>query len=337
VGRLAFVEIRTNAAETSLGKRGDIELSKSRKHRRKYQKQATRLPQSQIDIVVPVYGRPDLLRECLKAVELNTLAIDYRLILVDDKSPEMAEMEPIYSSLNGPASGIFVKAQIIRHQQNQGFPMTCNDGAARGSAPAILFLNTDVVLQPGAVQAMLDTLWDDDLPPSMLAPQTGKVGVVGPMLLFPEDSTEPGRPAGKVQHAGMGFNLAGQPVHINIGWSRDNPKVTMQRGVQCVTGACMMVRRETWNGVAKAYKMAGDPTRGGFNLAYGRGTFEDIEYCFAARSNGYRVVYEPKAVGYHHVGASSALKGEPMPLQRNASIFRARCGHLMLYDQWMWY
>ncbi len=280
--------------------------------------------------MVPIYGRPDLLTKCLKGIEVNTLAIDYRLILVDDKSPDVAEMEPVYSSLNG-------KAQLIRHKDNQGFPATCNDGAARGSAPAILFLNTDVMLEPGAIQAMLDTLWSDDVPPSMLAPQTGKVGVVGPMLLFPEDSAEPGRPAGKVQHAGMGFNLAGQPVHINIGWSRDNPKLTMQRGVQCVTGACMMVRREAWNSVAEAYRQAGDPTRGGFNLAYGRGTYEDVEYCFAVRSNGYRVIYEPKAVGYHHVGASAIASGEGYPLQRNAAIFQARCGHLMLYDQWLFY
>lgn len=313
-----------------MGKRGHAELSKSRKHRRKYQKATARQPEYQLDIVVPIYGRPDLLAECLKAIDVNTLAINYKLILVDDKSPQLAEMEPIYSSLDG-------KGQVIRHRDNQGFPATCNDGAARGSAPAILFVNTDVVLEPGAIQAMLDTLWEDDLPPSMLAPQTGKVGVVGPLLLFPEDSTEPGRPAGKVQHAGMGFNLAGQPIHINIGWSRDNPKITMQRGVQCVTGACIMTRRETWNGVAAAYKMAGDPTRGGFNQAYGRGTYEDVEYCFAARSNGYRIIYEPKAIGYHLVGASSALEGEPMPLQRNAAIFQARCGHLILYDGWMWF
>lgn len=302
-----------------------------RSRRSKYQKRSTRRPDpKQLDVVIPVYGQPDLLGECLKALEVNTLQVDYNLILVDDKSPEPARMEPIYSSLNG-------KAQLVRHPQNVGFPATCNDGAARGNSPAILFLNTDVMLQPGAVKAMLETLWSDDLPQSMIAPHEGPVGVVGPRLLFPEDSNDPNRPAGKIQHAGMDFNLAGNPIHVNIGWSADHPKVTMQRGVQAVTGACMMVRREAWDKVAFAYKQAGDPSTGGFNLVYGRGTYEDLELCFAARSNGYRVIYEPAAVGYHHVGASAIAEGQGFDLQRNLSIFRARCGHLMLWGEWMWY
>jgi GT2 family glycosyltransferase len=135
----------------------------------------------------------------------------------------------------------------------------------------------------------------------------------------------------------MDFNLAGNPIHVNIGWGADHPKVTMQRGVQAVTGACMMVRREAWDKVTQAYRQAGDPSTGGFNLVYGRGTYEDLELCFAARSNGYRVIYEPAAVGYHHVGASAIADGQGFDLQRNLSIFRARCGHLMLWGEWMFY
>lgn len=302
--------------------------SKKRFRQQTFQKRSARLPDRELDIVVPVYGRPDLLRECLKAVEVSTLDVDYRLILVDDKSPDPAEMEPLYTSLDG-------RAGIVRHGQNRGFPATCNDGAGQGNAPAILFLNTDIVLQPGAIRAMLDTLWSDDVPPGMIAPLEGPVGVVGPMLLFPEGT--PYGPPGKIQHAGMCFNLAGHPEHANIGWSPDNPKVTMRRCMQMVSGACMMVRRDAWNAVTKSYQLTGDPSNGGFNLVYGRGTFEDVEFCFAARGNGFRVVYEPGAAGTHHVGASSAARGESMPLQRNEAIFRARCGHLILYDEWMYY
>src|SRR5574342_1407728 len=212
-------------------------MAKQSKHKQfQFQPKAARPPEYQLDIVIPVYGRPDLLRQCLAGVEVNMLNLEYQLVLVDDKSPNWAEMEPIYASLNG-------RARVIRHNQNAGFPKTCNEGAAQGTAPAILFLNTDVVLQPGAVQAMLDTLFGDDTPPGMVAPQAGPVGVVGPMLLFPEESVDPSRPAGKIQHAGMGFNLSGRPIHVNIGWSRDNPKLQMRRCVQMVTGACMMVRR----------------------------------------------------------------------------------------------
>lgn len=263
---------------------------------------------------------------------MNTVGLSYRLIVVDDKSPDQAEMAPIYSTLesNGSAS------QVVRHPQNAGFPTTCNDGAARGNAPAILFLNTDVMLQAGAIRAMLNTLWSDSVPQAMIAPHEGPVGVVGPKLLFPESSTP--QAAGKIQHAGMGFDLAGRAIHLNIGWSSEHPKVNMLRGLQMVTGACLMTRRETWRSVTEAYRAVGDPSGGGFNLVYGRGTYEDLEYCFAARGNGFRVVYEPKAVGHHHVGASAFAEGEQgYTLQRNDSIFKARCGHLMLWDEWMFY
>lgn len=284
----------------------------------------------ELDIVIPVYGRPDLLQKCLSALALAAFDVNYRLFVVDDASPDQTQMDAIYSTLNGTS-------KVVKNRQNSGFPATANRGAAMGKAKSILFLNSDVEIKGGAIRKMLNALWATNSPEGMLDPAPdAPVGVVAPKLIFP-DGYDQSRPAGKVQHAGMAFNTMGKPIHVNIGWSVDHPKVNIARSMQCVSGACLMARRETWNAVTKSYKETGDPTLGGFNEIYGMGTFEDIELCLAARSHGYKVVYEPAAVGTHHVGASSDMQGKEYPMQRNESIFRARCGHLVVWDEWLYW
>lgn len=271
--------------------------------------------QYELDIVIPVYGRPDLLRKCLDSIEATKGDIKARLILVDDKGPEPEALKEVYRSLNG-------NSHVAYNRQNSGFARTVNTGVGLGNAPLVLVLNTDIELQPGALQAMIAE-FDD--------PQ---VGVVGAKLLFPADSYDPTRPAGKVQHAGLAVNWRGNIVHANIGWSADHPAVNERRVLQAVTGAMIMLRRETWRKVVSAYRQAGDPTSGAFNDVYGKGCYEDVEFCFAARSVGYQVIYTPGAVAYHHVGGSIIAANESYPLGRNEMIFRARCGHFLAWDEY---
>lgn len=268
-----------------------------------------------LDIVIPVYGRADFLGKCLDALDSATFAeIKARIIIVDDQGPDQEALDILYQSLNG-------KARLVRNSQNLGFPATVNAGVKAGNAPLILILNTDVELQPGAIIAMVDEFKD---------PQ---VGVVGPKLLFPPDGSSPYGPAGTIQHAGLAVRFNGEIAHANIGWGADHPKVNERREMQAVTGACLMTRRSVWRGVIELYQQAGDPS-GAMNVVYSPGTYEDAEYCLAARSLDYKVVYQPAAVAYHSVGGSSADIGGGYPLSRNEMIFRARCGGMLAWDEW---
>jgi GT2 family glycosyltransferase len=287
--------------------------------------------QHDLDIVIPVYGQPDLLRECLQSVEVAGLTVDYQLLLVDDCSPDRDALEPLYTSLNSDT-------KVLYNQQNKGFPATANRGAAAGKSPAILFLNTDVTLEKNALRAMLDALWGDIAKGPISPGSDAKTGVVGPKLLFPKSPNIPPEWQGTVQHAGLAINGQGRPFHIQKGWAADNPRLNEPRAMQAVTGACMMTRRDLWETVQKTYRQNGDPSGGGFNEVYALGTYEDVEYCFAARGNEYKVVYQPLATGYHHVGASVANHdGGGYPLGRNQSIFMARCGHLLFWDEWLFW
>lgn len=274
--------------------------------------------QYDLDIIIPVYGQAALLQKCLNSIEMTKEELKVRLVLIDDAGPEQDELNGIYHSLNG-------HSRLIRHKENWGFPRSVNEGVAACNAPLILLLNSDVELRPGCLQAMVAE-FDDP-----------KVGVVGPKLLFPEDSPDPRRPAGKIQHAGLAISIHGQVVHANIGWSADHPKVNERRVMQGVTGACIMTRRKVWNEVTKNYREAGDKaTTGAMNEVYGLGVFEDIEFCFAARALGYETVYTPLAEAYHFTNASVMAHKEGYPVRRNELIFKARCGHLLIFDEWRW-
>ena len=285
---------------------------------------------AELDVVIPVYGRPDLLQQCLIGLEASCIDVDYRLYVVDDASPNPSEMAIVYNSL--PPN-----SRLKRQTQNRGFPFTANHGVSLGASRSLLLLNSDVVLKAGAVRSMLDMLWTSEPPvdDTLDADPKASVGVVGPKLIFPEDSTDPSRPPGKIQHAGMHFALSGEPRHSYIGWSADTPRANVPTSIQCVTGACLMTRRQVWQDIHHNYKSMGDTaTNGALNVVYGRGTFEDMEFCIAARSLGFKVVYQPLAVGSHMVGCSIMQDEEGYPLRQNSNIFKARAGHMIQWDHY---
>lgn len=290
--------------------------------KKRQKRQNQHQPKADLDVVVPVYGLPGELEGCLLSLFQTREDLRIMVYLVDDFSPDADEMAPVYHKLKGPA------VRVHRHNQNLGFPATVNQGVNLGRAPLILILNTDVRFHAGCIQAMVDEFKDDT------------VGIVAPKLLFPEDSTDVARPAGRVQHVGMAADFSGEFFHPLIGWSADNPKTNIRREVQAVTGACMVTRRSLWREVTHFYQeQSPDKAQitGAFCLLYGHGTYEDLEYCFIARTKGHKVIVTPEAVGTHRVGASAVAANKVYPLARNKMIFRARCGGLIQWDEYKFY
>ena len=244
-----------------------------------------------VDVVIPVFGRFDLLEKCLSSLSKQD---NVNVIIVDDFSPhDLVQVNKFYGDLVRTR-----KVRVIRNGKNEGFPRTCNTGVSKGKAPLILLLNSDVELEQGAVAAMVKELDEPG------------VGVVGALLTFPE-GTQYGVP-GTVQHAGMAFDSYGKPFHVHIGWNPSNLRVNKRKIVSCVTGACLMTRRGLWNEI------------GGLAAVYGKGTFEDVEFCVQAQLKGKTVVFTPEARGTHYVGQSSAAQGTGYPLKENYELFRRR-------------
>ncbi len=273
-------------------------------------------PVALVDVILPVYGEWAFAEKAIAALPaaFQGCSDPYRLIVVDNGTPAWTNTEGQQVSPEDQA--LAVKAMLrpqdafFRLPENRGYPGGMNFAAAKGGSPLILILTADVWLHPGAAARLIMEL------------DNAHTGIAGPMLIFPQGS--PRGPAERVQHAGIEFNMKGNPFHIFIGWTPDNPKVNRGCEVPAVTGACFLTRRSVWEKL------------GGFFAGYGKGTFEDIDYCFGVRSGGQRVVYVPEARGYHFVGASMVTgaerQGFNLPL--NETIFRGRWAHMLAWTEW---
>jgi GT2 family glycosyltransferase len=263
---------------------------------------------SSVDIVIAVHQRFDLLAECLRAIPAATDNYGYRIIIVDNGSPPDIAND-FYFSINDPS------IKIIRNKENLGFPKACNQGFDRGFSQLVFFLNDDVILKPKSIRYLIETMNND-----------AKIGVAGMKLIFPENTDLPQneheRPAGKIQHIGLATNIRAEFVHQFLGWSPDHPKVNAMRDVYAVTGAALMTRRLLFTKAGKFYE------------GYGRGTYEDVDYCLAVHQMGYNVVVVPEAEGIHHTGATATTYGIGYPLNENRAIFLQRWQKFLDWSEW---
>lgn len=234
-----------------------------------------------LSVVIPAYDRLPELLECL-----------YSLRAYSQTQPEFIVQDDASPSYNAPAVIHPAFAHVQRNPHNVGFGSNCNAGAARASGDVLMFVNQDVY----AVSEWSHG-WDAAV---LSAFEDAAVGIVGARLLFP---------TGQIQSAGGVFDAKCQPHHRCLGYS--NPlyvEVNEPRPVSWVTGAALAVRRSLFE------------QAGGFNPAYERGYFEDVDLCLNVREQGHTVQYEPRCTLIHRTGTSG---GSPY-FARNAALFRQR-------------
>lgn len=105
-----------------------------------------------VDIVIPVYNRPDFLQRLIVSLQADPAAGERigRLVIVDDASDAFtAQYLETLPGLVGP------KLVLLRNSVNLGFLETCNRGFEETQAPFIVLLNSDVELPAGWLDRLL--------------------------------------------------------------------------------------------------------------------------------------------------------------------------------------
>ncbi|MDR6820040.1 GT2 family glycosyltransferase [Neorhizobium sp. 2083] len=230
------------------------------------------LPRSapHVSIVVPLYKVLDFLRFQLSGMATDPwLAANAEVIYVLDSPEIQDETEHLLGGLH-LLHGLPMKLVVMN--RNGGYARACNAGARFARGEILVMLNSDVVPSaPGWLQVLSRELLEN-----------GKVGAVGPKLIF-ED--------GSLQHAGLYFGRDQRGIwlnhHFHKGMPGDYAPAQHAREVPGVTGACLVARRETYERV------------GGFTEDYVIGDYEDSDLCLKIRRLGLQIVYEPAACLYH--------------------------------------
>lgn len=163
--------------------------------------------------------------------------------------------------------------RYFRSRDNLGFVRTCNSAARRARGEFLVFLNNDTEVLPGWLDAMID-----------LFEERAETAVVGSKLLYPD---------GRLQEAGAIYWSDANGANYGRGDHKpERPKYNYVREVDKVSGASLMVRTSVFAEV------------GGFDTRFAPAYKEDADLCFAVRSRGMRVMYQPKSVVIHHEGLS---------------------------------
>ena len=232
-----------------------------------------------VSLVIPVFNGAQLTEKCLYGIAGNTAHDpNYEVLVVDNGSTDWTMY--LLHAMEGDL-------RVFSNDRNLGFARACNQGAAESQADYVLFLNNDTVPHPEWLSAMVATADSDE-----------RVGIVGARCLYPD---------GTVQHAGIEL-VDGIPEHVFRGATADDPRVTISRDLDMVTGACMMIRRDLFEEL------------GGFDPQFVNGV-EDVDLCLRARERGYRVVYCGEAVIDHH---EAQTEGRYDHVQENLSLFVER-------------
>jgi len=244
-----------------------------------------------VDVVIVSHRCAALLDACLASLPAAGAGLAMRVHVVDtasgDGTPEAARRHP----------GVRVTALA----RNVGFARANNLALAGTRAPAVLVLNPDTVLPPGALVRLRDEL-----------AARPEVGALTPRLVDVHGRLD-GRCRRGFPHpwpalcflTGLDRVLTGPRARAyTSGWLPED----RAHDVHAVSGAFMLLR-----GAALA-------ETGGFDeryFMYG----EDVDLCLRLRARGWRCRYHP-AVTVVHVGGGSGEGGRRTP-RADAAFFRA--------------
>lgn len=101
-------------------------------------------PVAGVEIVVPAYGHPESLADCLAS--LRTACPGVRVVVVDDGSPAGAAVAAVAAEHG---------ATLLRHEANRGPAAARNTGLGEVSAPIVAFVDSDCTVTPGWLEALL--------------------------------------------------------------------------------------------------------------------------------------------------------------------------------------
>jgi GT2 family glycosyltransferase len=221
-------------------------------------------------VIVSFNARADLER-CLESLHAAPPAAAHEIVVVDNGS----------SDGSVDAARRWPQVRIVELGSNVGFAKGNNAGIRATTGDAVLLLNSDTVVPPGALDRLLAELDRD-----------ATVGVVGPRLVDGSGRAELsfGRMIGPVNE------LRQKRLALN---GREVERLTKQRHYpDWVSGACLLVRRADAEAV------------GGLDERFFMYT-EDVDFCAAIRARGRRILFVPDIEIVHLRGRSAASAPAP--------------------------
>ena len=231
-----------------------------------------------VSIIILTYNKVEYTFQCLENIKAHT-KIPYELIIVDNGSTD--ETLSLIDRIKNVVA--------IKNMENHGFIKGCNQGAAVSRSKYILFLNNDIIVTPGSISTLVETI--QSVP---------KAGAVGCKLVWPN---------GLLQEAGSIIWKDGSALGYGRGDNPMLPQYSYIKEVDYCSAACLLVRKDLFDKL------------GGFDERYMPAYYEDSDLCLGIQALGYRVIFQPSAIVFHHEFTSSSFDGARSLMESNRSRF----------------
>jgi len=249
-------------------------------------------------VIVLSYNKARETRRCLESLLASTG--DWEALAVDNGSGDdtvrfLHEMVDKYHEAGR-------SLDLVLNDANLGASTGRNQGIARTRGEFTVFLDNDIIVDDPDWLTKLRVAFHED----------AAVGIVVPKLVFADSP-------GVIQCAGCAVSRTGRVQFVGRGEPADDARFAERREMQCGISACMMLKRAMIDAI------------GGLDEAFNPVQFEDIDYCYRARSAGYRVVYEPAVTMLHDESTTTAgtpALNNPYIVVKHGMLFKERWRHM---------
>lgn len=255
-------------------------------------------------VIVLNYRTPDLVANCLETLRTEIDQARDEVVVVDNASPDDSA-DRIAQTID--QRGWSAWARLVRSPVNGGFAAGNNVGIRHTDAAVRILLNSDTLVRPGAVGALLDRLGKDR-----------SVAILGPRLEWPNGEPQISTfrfrtPLTELISAGrLGWLGRRFPAHVVAVELHDR-----DARPDWASFACIAIREEV-------FQSAGLLDERYFMY------FEDMDYCRRAARHGYRVGHEPAARVVHLRGGTSEVKKNTAARKRRPAYFYGARSHYFI-------
>ncbi len=228
-----------------------------------------------IDIIVPFKDKSELLRVCVESV-LKSSYKNFRIIGISNNSKERATFEEM-----DRLRSLDERVQFYEYNVPFNYSRINNYAIERYvKGEYIVLLNNDIEI--------INSNWIEEM---LMYAQRDEIGCVGAKLLYPNNT---------IQHGGVIVGLGGVAGHSHKYFPKDSPgyfgRLKIVQNFSAVTAACLMVKKSIYEDV------------GGLDEVNLKVAFNDVDFCLRVMERGYRNVFTPYAVAYHHESISRGVE-----------------------------
>ena len=264
-------------------------------------------------VIVLVCNKAGYTARCLGGLA-KTQWRPLEVIVIDNGSTD--ETPELLDDFERRAGEFDIAVKRGRNETNAGAVTGRNQALEIAEGELIAFMDNDVAVRSRA--------WIETLAGALDGTERG--GIAGPKLIYPF-------PPHLIQCAGAAVSRRGRVFFLGRGERRDAAEFDRPAEVQCLISACWLMRRAVYEEVG--------PLEEGYNPVQ----FEDIDYCYAARERGWKVLYEPGAELYHFENVTTSgtpAINSPYQIVRNGLLFQRRWRHMFAVEHgpreeaWRW-